>query len=309
MRADHELRVALPNVASNFTLAIRFERAGEQNNAVARALENSASGKIMLLRQNFGGRHEGDLASIFDGNDGGLETHDGLARPHITLQQTPHGIRLFHVGCNFLEHALLRGGGMKGQNLLDRRANRLVETKSNSGLCFLLAALQFQSQFDEEQFLEDHADVRRSARGLQIPQALASIRPMDLAERLVRRHQRQALAHDGRNRFEQIGIQVFNRGTDRAPKPARGKASDRFIDRHDATDLQRLSSLFGAVLAGVGGVAQYLELRIADLKLAGTRVLLHFPVQRDRLTELELVLQIGAMKPQAPQVSTSLFQS
>src|SRR5579863_4806373 len=80
MRADHELRVTLRDVSPHFTLAVRFERAGEENNAVACVFKNSARGKIVLLRQNFSRRHERDLASVFDGDDGRLETHDGLPR-------------------------------------------------------------------------------------------------------------------------------------------------------------------------------------------------------------------------------------
>ena len=108
VRADDELRVALGDVAADFALAVGFERAGEQNDAVSGVFENAAGGKVMLLRENFGRRHERDLAAIFDGDDGGFEADDGLAGPDIALQQTPHGIGLFHVGGDFFEHFLLR---------------------------------------------------------------------------------------------------------------------------------------------------------------------------------------------------------
>jgi len=35
----------------------------------------------MLLRQDLGGRHERDLVAVLNGDDGRLESHDGLADP------------------------------------------------------------------------------------------------------------------------------------------------------------------------------------------------------------------------------------
>jgi len=47
--------------------------------------------KIMLLRQNFGGRHERDLVAVFNGDDRGLEGHNGFARSHVALQRRRMG--------------------------------------------------------------------------------------------------------------------------------------------------------------------------------------------------------------------------
>ena len=141
MGADDQLRVALRDVAADFALAVFFQRAGQQHDPVSGIFQNSAGGKIMLLGQDFGGRHQRDLVSVFDGDDGGLEGHNGLARSDVALQQTPHGRRLFHVGGDFFEHALLRRRGMERQDLLDRFARPIVQGESNSGLRLLLAAL------------------------------------------------------------------------------------------------------------------------------------------------------------------------
>src|SRR5882672_7330718 len=149
MRADYQLRVALPDVATYFTLAIRLKGAGEQDNAVSGLFQNAARRKIMLLRQNLRGSHERDLEPILNGDDRSLEANDRLARTDISLQQTPHGIRLLHVSSDFLKHPLLRGRGMKGQDFLYRSAHALIELESDSGLRFLLPPFQLQSQLDK----------------------------------------------------------------------------------------------------------------------------------------------------------------
>ena len=79
MGADDQLRIALGDVAADFALAVFFHRAGQEDDPVSGIFQNSAGGKIMLLGQDFGGRHERDLISIFHGDDGRLEGHDGLA--------------------------------------------------------------------------------------------------------------------------------------------------------------------------------------------------------------------------------------
>ena len=83
--ADDQLRVALGDVAADFALAVFFERSGEQDDAVSGVFQNAAGGKIMLLRQNFGGRHERDLVSIFHGDDGSLESRRWSCRSRRRL--------------------------------------------------------------------------------------------------------------------------------------------------------------------------------------------------------------------------------
>ena len=87
----------------------------------------------MLLRKNLGGRHQRHLVAVFDGDDRRLKADDGFPRAHISLQQTPHGMRLLHVIGDLFQHPLLRRRGMKRQNLLDRLAHPVVQAKGNSG--------------------------------------------------------------------------------------------------------------------------------------------------------------------------------
>ena len=51
------------------------------------------------------------------------------------------------------------------------------------------------------------------------------------------------------------------------------------------------------------GVAQHLKLRLDDLQLSAARVLLDLAVERDQLAGLELILQVGAVEPEAFQAA------
>src|ERR1700689_326894 len=82
MRADHKLRVSLRDVPADFALAVSLQRAGEQNDSVSGILQNSARGKIMLLCQNLGRRHQRYLIAIFDGDDRRLKTNDSFPRAY-----------------------------------------------------------------------------------------------------------------------------------------------------------------------------------------------------------------------------------
>ena len=73
----------------------------------------------MLRGEDFRGGHQRDLRAVLDGHQRGLHGHDGFAGTDIALQQAAHGLRAAHVGDDLPEHAFLRGGGVKGQHLLD----------------------------------------------------------------------------------------------------------------------------------------------------------------------------------------------
>ncbi len=186
VRTDHELRIALRDVTTDFALAVGFERARQQHDAVSGILQNPPGGKIMLLGKNFGGGHQRHLAAVLDRDDGGLEAHNSFARSYVALQQTTHGIRLLHVCRNLLQHPLLRRRGMKWENLLDRRPHSIVQPECDSGLRLLLPAIQLQPQFHEKQFVEDHPNVSGSAGRLQGVETFSRLRPVHVPERGAR---------------------------------------------------------------------------------------------------------------------------
>ena len=70
---------------------------------------------------------------------------------------------------------------------------------------FCSRRLQFESQFQKEEFFEDQPDVRRRARSLQVLKAFARVGPVHLPQCFARRDQAHAAADDA-------GIGIGNSG-------------------------------------------------------------------------------------------------
>ena len=62
---------------------------------------------MVLFRQYFGGGHNGSLKVAFGFQCGqhGKCGDDGFAAAYVALQQAVHGVRLSHVGADFVQHA------------------------------------------------------------------------------------------------------------------------------------------------------------------------------------------------------------
>src|SRR6266550_936819 len=238
MRPDHKLSVALRNMAADSPLAVLFERPREQHNAVSSFLQNLARREVMLFRQNLCRRHEGDLISIFDRDDGSLKRDNRLAGADIALEQPSHWKGRLHVGRDFLEDALLRVGWVKWQYLLYRFADSGPDLEGDAGARSLFAALEFEAEFDEEQFVKDQSNMRECSRRLKIAEALASVRPVNFRERFPGSDQAEMSSHCGWDRVGSIGPQIVERPAYDASEPARRKfaLAGGFVDRNDASD-------------------------------------------------------------------------
>ena len=94
----------------------------------------------MLLRQNFGRRHQRDLKSVLHGDNRGFKGDDRLTRADVPLQQAAHGKGLPHIGSDFFQHSFLRSRGMKRQNFFNSLAHGVIKAECDPGLGFLLAA-------------------------------------------------------------------------------------------------------------------------------------------------------------------------
>ncbi len=103
-----------------------------------------------------------------------------------------------HVGGNFFQHTLLRRRRMEWEYLLDRVAHAGVKLKGDSSLRLLLAPPELQTELDEEQLVEDHSDMRRGARRLQVGETFSGIGPVNFPQRLAQRNQAQMATHRGR---------------------------------------------------------------------------------------------------------------
>ena len=147
---------------------------------------------------------------------------DGFAGADVALQQTPHGIGLLHVGGDLFEHLFLRGGGMKRQNLLDRRARCSFSWKAIPVCAFCsrrLSSSPSSMKNSSSKISRICAGVRDDCRSLKLSPARAN--ELSTALRAERR------GPDARGRRR--GWDRADRGSDfrarpnDAAKPARGE--------------------------------------------------------------------------------------
>ena len=201
--------------------------------------------------------------------------------------------------------------GWNGKIRFTAARTLIADLESDPRLGAHLAALEFESQFEEEKFFEDEADVRRSARRLQIRQAFADLRPVGLPERATAIDQAHAPADRGRDRVRRVLVEPLQHGVDHAPEPARRETAipGSFVNGDDATDLQRLplGLIARAVAVGCSRIVQDLELRLDNFEaVASTIARFHLAVERQQHAGAKLVLQVGGVEPHALQRVTPL---
>ena len=73
----------------------------------------------------------------------------------------------FHVVRDFLDDALLRSGGLEGQHGLDALAHARADFEGDAGQRARLAALQRHAALQPEELLEDQAELRGRAEGVE----------------------------------------------------------------------------------------------------------------------------------------------
>ena len=113
----------------------------------------------MLRGEDFGGRHEGGLIAVFDGDERGFDGDYGFAGADVALQEASHGAWGAHVRDDFAEDAFLCGGRLEGEDLLEGFANFVVGGEGGSGAIAEFAAFQFEAEFEVEELFEDEAAV------------------------------------------------------------------------------------------------------------------------------------------------------
>ena len=176
MGADDELCLAAHDAALGLALGAFVERPGEQSDAVGLAGargdgigEQLARGEVMLRGEDLGGRHQRGLVAVLDGDERGLHGDDGLAGADVALEEAAHGLGAAHVGDDLAEDALLRGGGMEGQDLLDGFADGWAGGEGGADALAHTAAFEFEAEFEVEELFEDEALVRRGWRSPSAP--------------------------------------------------------------------------------------------------------------------------------------------
>ncbi len=136
----------------------------------------------MLGGEDLGGRHEGDLEAVFDGDEGGLHGDDGLARADVALEQAAHGLGLAHVGGDLAEDAFLGGGGVEGKDLLEGAADGVICNEGGALSLAEAAALELEAELEEEELFEDEAAMGGGGGGDEVEHAGAGFGEVDVAE-------------------------------------------------------------------------------------------------------------------------------
>ena len=165
VRANHQLCIALRNMASRCPLAIFFQRTGEENHAVSLRFEQLARGEIVLGCKDLCGRHKSGLKAILHCDHRGFEGDESLARADVALQQAAHGNGRLHVSGDFAQYFFLRCRWTEREKAFDRVAYPFIQLEADAGAAAEIAPLKFESHFEEEQLLEDETTMcRRIAR-------------------------------------------------------------------------------------------------------------------------------------------------
>ena len=288
VRADDELGFAGADAFEGGGFFGVLEAADEELDAMAAGGEDAAGGKIVLHGENFRGRHEGGLAAVFDGDDGGLERDDGLAAADVALEETIHGSGLFKVGGDFRQDTLLRGGGFEGKDTFERFADFFfADTEGDSVLLARGFTVERQAELVEKKFFEDEALLRGSAENVEGFEGFFGRGEVDVDQGFAARRIAETRAQSLGENVGHVRIEELDGGVHRAANLARAKRADGFVNGNDAAD-------FGGVRLVV---AEHLELRIDHFE-AGRAELVNFDfaVKDQLLAGFEAAFEIATVK-------------
>jgi len=191
----------------------------------------------MLHRENFGRRHEGGLRAVFDGDDGGLEGDDGFAAADVALEKTIHRGGLFEVSGDFGQDALLRGGGLEGEDALEGFADGVFAEAKGDGV-FLAGclAIKREAELVEEKFLEDETLLGGGTKRVQGVERFTGLGEMRVDEGFAARGIAEAGAQRIRQDVRHAVIDELHGGVHGAANLFGAERADGFVDGDDAAD-------------------------------------------------------------------------
>src|ERR1700723_558806 len=304
VRASDELGFAGADAFERGQFFAALHAAYEHFDAVARRREDAARGEKMLHGKNFGRRHDGHLAAIFDGDHRGLESNDSFAAANITFKKPIHRRGAFEIAGDFGEHAFLSAGWLERKNTLDRSADFIVaHAQRDSDLRALFLPARGDAELEEKEFLENHAHVRRAAKTIEKLQVFVGGREMNVHQRFAARGKRVTLADFLRQCFGDLIRGVAQDSVDEAPQHARIDTSDGFINRDYAADLS------GIVVRVVVGrrIRENFVFRIDHLAARGAKgIYFHSAVENETHSRFEASFEKGAEKESHAENATRI---
>ena len=168
MRAHHERDRPRLHFSELLTPCGGRRRPGQQRDAEARGLEQTRDVQEMLLGENLGRRHEGDLQSVFHLDDGRQQRNYCFTCADVPLEEPVHRLRPLQIVDDFLQRLLLAVGQAERQHTARRLADAIVDAHRDR---FALArgkpAPRDDAHLKEKRFLEDQPPLRRRREEIQ----------------------------------------------------------------------------------------------------------------------------------------------
>jgi len=156
MSAHEDIHLALSQIVEHFASPFAFDDTRKQLHAHRHVAEKPLDGVEMLLGKNLRGGHDARLKTIVYGDEHGEQCHQGLARPHVALQQSVHLMTRTHVVSDLVHHPLLCSGKLERQLLGEECVECRTYFPKDTAPVFLpvLRHVSQDIELHEEQFLK-----------------------------------------------------------------------------------------------------------------------------------------------------------
>ena len=252
-------------------------------------LQQTRDAQQVLLGENLGGCHEGDLQAVLHGDERRQQRHNRLARADVALQETVHRLRPLHVLDDVLERLPLALRQPEWQHLPGGLADSIVDPHDER-----LAIVGGQTAPDEHPGLkekglfEDQPALGRRLESVQEIDRQVGRWKMRGQQRGVLRRQLQALPDVVGQRIRQIRGEFLKGVEHQAALDLRRQTAGALVYGHDPPRVNRLAFF----------VIEEFVLRIGQLQ-AGARTRFNRPVQDDLLPLDEDVAQERLIEPDA----------
>src|ERR1700722_9065660 len=291
VRAHHDLRLAAFHAGQRFVFHGLLAPTDDQFDAVAYTFENAAGGKIMLRREDFGGRHQRYLIAVLDGDGRGFQGDNGFATADVALEQAVHGVGFFQIAGDFHQHTLLRCRGFERQNPLQSLADFVfANAHGDPALVVRTVAPQRERQLVIEKILKNQANLRWAAELIQEFDIFVFGREMGLNHCVAAGREAIAFQNIRRQSVRNVALEIEEHAVNNAPQHARADSAERFVNRDDAAD-------FGGIPSRAFEIAYQFHLRVDHFLAAkAIEILLHFSVQHDFLALLQFSFEISAVE-------------
>ena len=241
-------------------------------------IEPSPEAREVLLGEQLGGRHEGDLALAGHRRHRGDGRDHRLAGAHVALHQPVHRTGPREVGADLAHHPALGGGQLEGQRVGEPAHQRIAAVERRGLPAVDAAPRHAQREVVREQLLEREAPPCRMLVVERRVGLRARRRPVDRAQGVGEAGETVARCHRFR---QQVG------GVGSALEPIEGLPGQPAEQRLAQPRCRRIDRRQAVGGRGLGVVVEQPVLGVRGLDAAGGGV--HLPVAGDAPSRAELL--------------------